>query len=103
MYDAIQGHSKEERAASPDMEDVFNARDAFQKRRVESELLGQECVLIVVGYATGRDPFRLLGRVSADTGFETMPNPELSAGEMQSVAAAAKMAFYKVYSKRKRK
>lgn len=103
MYDASIKLTEEEYKAAPDMADVFDARGAFEMHRAAAEVLGQECLLIVVGYATGREPFRLLGRVSADTGYESMPTPELSASEMGPVAFAAKMAFSKVISKRKKK
>lgn len=58
---------------------------------------------MVVGYVSGRDPFRLLGRVSADTGESAMPDPELTMAEMQSVAFAAKMALGKVLAARRRR
>lgn len=79
------------------------AREAFDRRRASQEALGFECCLVVVGYVSGRDPFRLLGRVSADTGMEAMPDPPLTDAEMQPVAFAAKMAFAKVIAARKRK
>jgi len=62
-----------------------------------------EVCLVVVGYASGREPFRLLGRVDADTGMDAMPDPPLTTAEMQSVAFAAKMAFAKVLIARGRK
>ena len=58
--------------------------------------------MVVVGYVSGRDPFRLLGRVSADMGESTMPDPPLTMAEMQPVAFAAKMALAKVIAARKR-
>lgn len=85
-----------------DMADVRRAKAAFDARRTVMEEHGQECCLIVVGYATGREPFTLLGRVSADTGFEAMPDPPLSFQEMQPVAHAAKMAFAKVMRAKKK-
>lgn len=102
MYEAITKLTEAEYAESPDMADVFDARGAFENHRAAAEVMGQECLMIVVGYATGRDPFRLLGRVSADTGYEKMPMPELSATEMGPVAFAAKMAFAKVLRARKK-
>ena len=59
-----------------------------------------EC-LVVVGYASRQNPFMLLGRVSADTGETSMPDPPLTQAEMQPVAFAAKMALAKVLSARK--
>lgn len=85
-----------------EMAEVRNAKAAFDKHRDQQEALGFECCLIVVGYASGREPFRLLGRVSADTGRESMPDPPLTDAEMQPVAFAAKMALAKVLSARKR-
>lgn len=85
------------------MADVRRAKAAFDAHRAQQEAMGSEVCLIVVGYVTGRDPFRLLGRVSADTGEGAMPDPPLTMAEMQPVAFAAKMAFAKVLAKRKRK
>ncbi|HSN25523.1 MAG TPA: hypothetical protein VLT45_04535 [Kofleriaceae bacterium] len=62
-----------------------------------------ERVLVVVGYADGRDPFRLLGRVDADLSLDAMPDPPLTMTEMQPVAFAAKMAIAKVLRNRKRR
>jgi len=84
------------------MADVKRAKDAFDAHRSNQEALGFECCMVVVGYVSGREPFRLLGRVSADTGFEAMPDPPLTDSEMQPVAFAAKMAFAKVLTARKR-
>jgi hypothetical protein len=81
--------------------DVLRAKAAFDAHRTRQEALGVEVCMIVVGYATGREPFKLLGRVSADTGYETMPDPPVTQEEMQSVAFAAKMAFAKVIRARK--
>lgn len=64
--------------------------------------MNEKC-LVVVGYVSGRDPFRLLGRVSADTGLEAVPSPALTQEEMQPVALAAKMAFAKVLAARNRR
>ena len=82
--------------------DVRRAKAAFDRHRDVQEALGFECCLVVVGYVSGRDPFRLLGRVSADTGMERMPDPPLTDAEMQPVAFAAKMALAKVLAGRKR-
>lgn len=65
-------------------------------KQTDTEALGMEVCLVVVGYVSGRDPFRLLARVSADTGEGAMPDPPLTATEMQPVAFAAKMALAKV-------
>ena len=83
--------------------DVRRAKAAFDRHRSVQEAMGVEVVMIVVGYATGREPFRLLGRVSADTGMDAMPDPGLTQEEMQPVAFAAKMAFIKVMRNRDRK
>ena len=83
------------------MYEVKRAKAAFDHHRSINEAQGIECCLVVVGYVSGRDPFRLLGRVAADMAQE-MPSPELTSSEMQSVAFAAKMAFAKILSKRKR-
>ena len=56
-----------------------------------------------VGYVSGKEPFMLLGRVSADTGLDAMPDPSLTMAEMQPVAFAAKMALGKVLAARKRR
>jgi hypothetical protein len=82
---------------------VKEAKARFDELREINEARGQEVLLGVVGYASGRDPFRLMGRVSFDTGFESLPVPELTMQEMQSVAYAAKMALYKVLSARLKK
>lgn len=58
--------------------------------------------MVVVGYVSGRDPFRLIGRVAADTGMDAMPNPPLTMAEMQPVAFAAKMALAKVITARRK-
>lgn len=86
-----------------EMADVRRAKASFDALRAAAEARGQECCLIVVGYATGREPFALHGRVSADTGFEAMPEPPLTFQDMQPVAHAAKMAFAKVLAARKKK
>ena len=59
--------------------------------------------MVVVGYVSGRDPFRLIGRVAADLGESAMPDPPLTMAEMQPVAFAAKMAIAKVLADRRRK
>jgi len=84
------------------MTDVERAKAAFDEHRAVAEARGQEVCLVVVGYVTGRDPFRLLGRVSADTGFDALPDPPLTNAEMEPVAFAAKMAFAKVLAARKK-
>jgi hypothetical protein len=84
------------------LDDIRRAKAAFDKHRDQQEALGFEVCLVIVGYASGREPFRLLGRVSADTGRDSMPDPPLTAEEMQPVAFAAKMALAKVLSARKR-
>lgn len=63
---------------------------------------GFNTLLVVVGYVSGQEPFRLLGRVSADTGEDALPDPPLTDAEMQPVAFAAKMALAKVMNARKR-
>jgi hypothetical protein len=93
--------SKQKRKST--MADVRRAKAAFDEQRDVKEALGMEVCLVVVGYASGREPFRLLGRVSADTGMNAMPDPPLTTDEMQPVAFAAKMAFAKVLSARRRK
>jgi hypothetical protein len=79
-----------------------SAKAAFDEHRARQELMGFEVCLVVVGYVTGREPFRLLGRVSVDTGFDSMPDPPLTHAEMQPVACAAKMAFAKAIAFRER-
>ena len=74
----------------------------FAAHRDRQEALGGEVCLVVVGYVSGRDPFRLLGRVAADMGESAMPEPPLTMTEMQPVAFAAKMALAKVIAARKR-
>lgn len=64
--------------------------------------LGFNGFLVVVGYVDGREPFRLLGRVSADTGEDALPDPPLTIAEMQPVAFAAKMALAKVIRARRK-
>jgi len=78
------------------------AKEAFDKRRAANEAVGMEVCMVVVGYVSGRDPFRLLGRVSADTGMDAMPDPPLTMAEMQPVAFAAKMALAKVLVARRK-
>lgn len=85
------------------MADVRRAKASFDAHRTRQEALGAEVCLVVVGYASGREPFRLLGRVSADTGLPAMPDPPITDAEMQSVAHAAKMAFAKALLARRRK
>ena len=82
--------------------DVRRAKAAFDLHRDRQEALGAEVCMVVVGYVSGRDPFRLLGRVSADMGESAMPDPPLTMAEMQPVAFAAKMALAKVIAARKR-
>jgi hypothetical protein len=84
------------------MADVRRAKAAFDAHRDRQEALGFEVCLVVVGYVSGRDPFRLLGRVSADTGTTELPDPPLTFDEMQPVAFAAKMALGKVLAARRR-
>lgn len=102
LLEAVQGLDKAEREADPDMADVLDARDDLEMRRAINEANGQECCMVVVGYATMRDPFRLLGRISVDTGEDKMPSPSITDSEMQPVAYAAKMAFYKILKARKK-
>jgi hypothetical protein len=83
--------------------DVRRAKAAFDKHRDRQEALGAEVCLVVVGYVSGRDPFRLLGRVSADMNMDAMPDPPLTMTEMQPVAFAAKMALAKVLVARSRR
>lgn len=75
-------------------------RDGEEKRDVR-HAVGMERCLVVVGYVDGKEPFQLLGRVSADLGLDTMPNPPLSMTEMQPVAFAAKMALARVLLSRR--
>lgn len=81
---------------------TWQAKQAFDTHRSRSEALGMEVCLVVVGYVSGREPFRLLGRVSADTGIDAMPDPPLTDVEMQSVAFAAKRALAKVLLARRK-
>lgn len=83
--------------------DVRRAKAAFDEHRDRQEALGVEVCLVVVGYASGREPFRLLGRVDADTGLDAMPDPPLTMAEMQPVAFAAKIALAKVLIARRKK
>ena len=83
--------------------DVRRAKAAFDAHRDHQEALGFEVCLVVVGYVSGREPFRLLGRVSADMGEDAMPDPPLTDAEMQPVAFAAKMALGKVLAARRRR
>lgn len=85
------------------MADVQRAKAAFDAHRDRQEALGFECCLVVVGYASGREPFRLLGRVDVDTGEDALPDPPLTMAEMQPVAFAAKMALGKVLAARRRR
>lgn len=82
--------------------DVRRAKAAFDEQRVRKESVGMEVCLVVVGYASGREPFRLLGRVDADMGEDAMPDPPLTMAEMQPVAFAAKMALAKVLMGRRK-
>jgi hypothetical protein len=84
------------------MADVRRAKAAFDHHRSQHEALGMEVCMVVVGYVSGRDPFRLLGRVSADMGENSMPDPPLTMAEMQPVAFAAKMALAKVLMARRK-
>lgn len=81
---------------------TYLAKKAFDDQRTRHEAVGMEVCMVVVGYVSGRDPFRLIGRVSADLGEDTMPDPPLSMAEMQPVAFAAKMALAKVLAARRR-
>lgn len=58
-----------------------------------------ERFMIIVGWEDGRDPMRIKGRVSADSGYG-IPDPPPTSGEMQEVALAAKMAMLKVLKRR---
>jgi hypothetical protein len=78
------------------------AKEAFDAHRDRNEAAGIEVCMVVVGYVSGREPFRLLGRVSADTGMEALPDPPLTMTEMQPVAFAAKMALAKVLTARRK-
>ena len=84
------------------MADVRRAKAAFDDHRDRKEAAGMEVCLVVVGYVSGRDPFRLLGRVAADLGVDAMPDPPLTMTEMQPVAFAAKMALAKVLLARRK-
>jgi hypothetical protein len=84
------------------MADVRRAKAALDAHRDRRHAVGMERCLIVVGYVDGRDPLRLLGRVSADLGLDEMPDPPLTMAEMQPVAYAAKMAIARVIVGRKR-
>jgi len=79
------------------------AKQAFDAHRDRCEAVGMEVCMVVVGYVSGREPFRLLGRVSADTGMPAMPDPPLTMEEMQPVAFAAKMALAKVLVARRKR
>lgn len=81
---------------------TWQAKQAFDEQRSRNEAMGMEVCMVVVGYVSGRDPFRLLGRVAADLGESAMPDPPLTMTEMQPVAFAAKMAIAKVLSNRRR-
>ena len=81
--------------------DVRRAKAAFDVHRDRQEAAGAEVCMVVVGYVSGREPFRLLARVDADLGLDTMPDPPLTTTEMQPVAFAAKMALAKVLMKRR--
>jgi hypothetical protein len=81
---------------------TWRAKQAFDAQRSRNEALGMEVCMVVVGYVSGREPFRLLGRVSADTGMEALPDPPLTMAEMQPVAFAAKMALAKVLTARRK-
>lgn len=94
--------NKAKRKPKSTLADVRRAKAAFDVHRDRQEALGVEVCMVVVGYVSGRDPFRLLGRVSADMGESTMPDPPLTMAEMQPVAFAAKMALAKVIAARKR-
>jgi hypothetical protein len=94
--------SKAKRKSVSTLTDVRRAKAAFDAHRDRQEALGFEVCLVVVGYASGREPFRLLGRVSADTGEDAMPDPPLTDAEMQPVAFAAKMALAKVLAARRK-
>jgi len=94
--------SKPKRRSPSTMADVRRAKAAFDEHRDRRHAVGMERCLVVVGYVDGRDPFRLLGRVSADLGLDDMPDPPLTMVEMQPVAFAAKMALAKVLVARKR-
>ena len=61
-----------------------------------------ERFMLIVGFADGREPFRLLSRISVDTGYDDMPALPTDA-EMQPIAYAAKMAFGKVMRARKKR
>ena len=82
---------------------TWQAKQAFDDQRSRNEAVGMEVCMVVVGYVSGRDPFRLIGRVSADLGETTMPDPPLTMAEMQPVAFAAKMAIAKVIAGRRRR
>ena len=84
------------------MADVRRAKKAFDAYRDARHAVGMERCLVIVGYADGREPFRVLGRVAADLGLDDMPDPPLTMTEMQPVAFAAKMAIAKVLVARKR-
>jgi hypothetical protein len=94
--------TKTKRKARSTMADVRRAKAAFGEHRDRKEVAGMEVCLVVVGYVSGRDPFRLLGRVSADLGEDAMPDPPLTMAEMQPVAFAAKMALAKVLAARRK-
>jgi len=67
-----------------------------------------EEVMVVVAVKYKRnddDPDRHMMRamVTADTGFERVPKPDITVAEMQEVAFAAKMALINVIQKRKKR
>lgn len=90
------------RATAVEMGDVRRAKAAFDAQRTAKEACGIEACLVVVGYVSGREPFRLLSRVAADTGHDALPDPPVTPAEMQEVAYAAKIAFAKMLAKRSR-
>lgn len=94
--------AKQPRAPTSTLADVRRAKAAFDRHRDRQEALGNEVCMVVVGYVSGREPFRLLGRVSADTGADSLPDPPLTMAEMQPVAFAAKMALAKVLASRRK-
>jgi len=96
--------SKPKRKSKSTLADVRRAKAAMDEHRSRKEAVGMEVCLVVVGYASGREPFRLLGRVDADMGEDMMPDPPLTMAEMQPVAHAAKMALARViWGRRKAK
>lgn len=95
------GIAKAEPRRKSTLKDVKRAKEAFDKIREQNAAAGIEVCMVVVGYVSGKEPFKLLGRVAADMAEDKMPDPPLSMSEMQPVAHAAKMALARVLMQRR--